>query len=152
MYVGMSAFKYAPCIWVRHTYRHTYRQTGMHAYPSMRVCVCSRMSARAHAPRTQRVVHEVELRIKQIQIQVHEFTDTLRHSNLAELMLAFHKAHHPEDRVDPARYKGLTNALQRDIKEYLTGNVRAYGTSMGQESKTLHTISKLLNKTVSGMV
>ena len=125
----------------------------MHAYPSiMRVCVYSRMSACAHATGTQRVVHEVELRIKQIQIQVHEFTDTLRRSNLAELMLAFHKEHHPEDRVDPARYKGLTNALQRDIKEYLTGNVRAYGTSMGQESKTLHTISKLLNKTVSGMV
>ena len=53
-------------------------------------------------------------------------------------------------RSDRASIKGSVEDMEGDL--YLTGNVRAYGTSMGQESKTLHTISKLLNKTVSGMV
>ena len=54
--------------------------------------------------------------------------------------------------MDAARFKGLTNAVQRDIKEYVSSNVREFGTSMGAEGKTLKTISKLLHKTIAGMI
>ena len=46
---------------------------------------------------------------------------------MAETLLLFHKEKHPEDRVDPARYKGLTPAMQRDLKEYLMINIRGFG-------------------------
>jgi hypothetical protein len=42
--------------------------------------------------------------------------------------------------------------VQRDMKEYVMTNVREFGTGMGAEAKTLHTISKLLHKTIAGMI
>jgi hypothetical protein len=51
----------------------------------------------------------------------------IKKSNIAETLLLFHKEHHPEDRVDPARYKGLTMAMQRDLKDYLIINIRGFG-------------------------
>jgi len=101
---------------------------------------------------TLRVVHEVEVKLKGHQLDVHKFLDEVRKSNLAEKLLDFHKERYPQDRVDAARFKGLTNAVQRDIKEYVSSNVREFGTSMGAEGKTLKTISKLLHKTIAGMI
>jgi len=100
---------------------------------------------------TQRVVLQVETRLRGVQLGIHHYVDLIRTSNLVTIWSAYHKESYPEDRVDPARYRGLTNAVQTDIKGHTMTAARGFGSGIAAESKTLTLISKLLRKTINGM-
>jgi hypothetical protein len=100
---------------------------------------------------TLRVVLQVETRLRGVQLSIHNYVDLIRTSNLVEIWSAYHKELYPQDRVDPAKYRGFTGAVQSDIKGHTMTAARGFNSGIAAENKTLNGFAKLLRKTINGM-